>query len=790
MTTYKDKSHRGAPLGIILRSLLLALLLAGWSCDVWGQTGTNYSGIYYFINCGSGKTNPDDPKIEDIADEADYFYLVPADAPKQANNRDAWYSSSDTDGDSAKPYLTTYRTNKDAAEIPDGVTERPHNSVWIVKFASNDSGTDYYYLIHAATGKYVVHEAPFSGNYNRKSVHLLATDSPGENAEFAITATTHTTTYPTRDGYYNFRPKSRTSGNRFLNASNRNFNYYYSHSKTKDSNVVDYYEGLIGLYKNKNNDGANDASASDWVPVATLLDAPTITMDAATKKITVTDSNGLPAGYSIRYTFSSDGVPAAPTASTPDITDGELTNGAGTYKVAIERYGMLLTEIKTIKLVLNPTINITPVGGYTYDGTEKEPVVSVLDGEETIAVSEYDVTYSNNTNAGTATVTIKNKAGGNYLFFYSTTFTINPASLTISADALTKGYGDSDPALTYTPTGIAAGDDVADVLTGVLAREAGENVGTYAISQGTLESVSTNYTIGTFTPANFTITQKSIGNGTIPAAGITCDITRNNDDSFTVTVDNNGNAMTVGTSGTDYDYSLSTTGDASTKYYEVEATGANNYTGSFKVKYANAPFGTHDATNYSATFITDATGDEDYATPAGMTACIITDVDVATGVVTVETLDYIPENVPVVLLSDHAATGFFIQPRVVGGSDITSSQVSSNLLAVARGDDATRTFAVAEIYLLYKDEFVLNTAGTLPAERVYLPVAAIGGAPAKLGIDWDCITGITTPVDPSATTVPIGFANGIWYTLDGRRVSGKPTQRGLYISNGQKVVVK
>ena len=29
-----------------------------------------------------------------------------------------------------------------------------------------------------------------------------------------------------------------------------------------------------------------------------------------------------------------------------------------------------------------------------------------------------------------------------------------------------------------------------------------------------------------------------------------------------------------------------------------------------------------------------------------------------------------------------------------------------------------------------------------------------------------------------------------WYTLDGRRLSGKPTKKGLYIVNGKKVVIK
>ena len=197
-------------------SLLLMLLITS---AAWGQASSDYSGIYYFVNYGSGKSG--DPKIPSITNPDNYFYLVPADNPQQANKRDAWFSSdySTAIGDSEKPFLTTYKTKKDAATVPAGVTKRAHNSVWIVKFASTDGETDYYNIIHAATGKYVVYEPPYSAKNNRKSMHLLATDSPGENAKFAITINSE---------HYNFRPKSLTSGNRFLNAAYANYNFYYS----------------------------------------------------------------------------------------------------------------------------------------------------------------------------------------------------------------------------------------------------------------------------------------------------------------------------------------------------------------------------------------------------------------------------------------------------------------------------------------------------------------------------------------------------------------------------------
>ena len=34
-----------------------------------------------------------------------------------------------------------------------------------------------------------------------------------------------------------------------------------------------------------------------------------------------------------------------------------------------------------------------------------------------------------------------------------------------------------------------------------------------------------------------------------------------------------------------------------------------------------------------------------------------------------------------------------------------------------------------------------------------------------------------------------GTADG-WYTLDGRKLSGKPTAKGIYVNNRHKVVIK
>ena len=46
-------------------------------------------------------------------------------------------------------------------------------------------------------------------------------------------------------------------------------------------------------------------------------------------------------------------------------------------------------------------------------------------------------------------------------------------------------------------------------------------------------------------------------------------------------------------------------------------------------------------------------------------------------------------------------------------------------------------------------------------------------------------TGISTPFQMKSD-----IKNNIWYTMDGRRIDGKPTRAGLYIVNGKKVVIK
>ncbi len=83
---------------------------------------------------------------------------------------------------------------------------------------------------------------------------------------------------------------------------------------------------------------------------------------------------------------------------------------------------------------------------------------------------------------------------------------ISARPVEVTADAQSKTYGDIDPALTYKVTnGSLVGEDA---FTGALKRAAGENVGTYAISQNTL-TAGTNYSLS-FKGADLSITARNV----------------------------------------------------------------------------------------------------------------------------------------------------------------------------------------------------------------------------------------------------------------------------------------
>ncbi len=110
------------------------------------------------------------------------------------------------------------------------------------------------------------------------------------------------------------------------------------------------------------------------------------------------------------------------------------------YQVIAENYktvtGSATVEI-TAKALDNDDLAITlSQTEYTYDGTAKEPAVTVKDKDtsQVVPEKEYQVAYSDNVNAGKAKVTITDVEGGNYVVNGDKTFTINKAAMKVEAN--------------------------------------------------------------------------------------------------------------------------------------------------------------------------------------------------------------------------------------------------------------------------------------------------------------------------------------------------------------------
>ena len=200
--------------------------------------------------------------------------------------------------------------------------------------------------------------------------------------------------------------------------------------------------------------------------------------------------------------------------------------------------------------------------GVEYSGFVDGETEAVLGGELT-----YSYNYEQYGNVGTYTITPSGLTSGNYEITFKTgKLTVNAKGITVTADAVSKTYGDADPELTYTASGLVNGDK----LSGALTREVGTDIGTYAITQGTLTAGS-NYTIN-YTGATLTINKKPITEA---------DVTLNG--SLTYTGSEQTQPITV-TEGITY----TVTGDKATDVgtYELTVNGTDNYTGEVKLSWS------------------------------------------------------------------------------------------------------------------------------------------------------------------------------------------------------------
>jgi mannan endo-1,4-beta-mannosidase len=221
-----------------------------------------------------------------------------------------------------------------------------------------------------------------------------------------------------------------------------------------------------------------------------------------------------PANYTLSGVVSGDSVTLNnPASGTYD------TRNAGTGKT-VTVTGLAISGSSAPNYILSSTTANGPVGTINkasltvtaaanvkpYNGTiaaSATPTItsgSVQTGDTASFTETYDTANTGTGKTLTPSGSVNDGNGGNnyaYTFVASANGTINPATLTYTANAASMTYGSSVPALSGTVGGFISGENQGDATTGTLSfttpATPSSNVGTYAINGSGLTANNGNY---------------------------------------------------------------------------------------------------------------------------------------------------------------------------------------------------------------------------------------------------------------------------------------------------------
>ena len=482
-------------------------------------------------------------------------------------------------------------------------------------------------------------------------------------------------------------------------------------------------------------------------------------------------------------------------ASGSDAKQYDINQGTLALKEGVVNYDISGFTKGTFTIhgtAINPTVTLAD---WTY-GTPNNPSVSGNTGKGKVTYyykgqnqgnDKYSTTKP--VNAGNYTIKAEIAAKNQYEAGTATAnFKINKAPLTITADAKEKYYLDEDPVFTFSVEGLKYSDTKENVVTKCdLQRTAGEDVvdGGYEITKNGDPTTSSNYT-STFVPSILTIHPKNLGTGGNPSPGITIYAQKQGESPWSVSLYNGSRAFL----DSDFDSEVSPT-DIEGNYSVTVTAKSDNCTGSATTEYSTFNFPiTIGTTEKAAPYFT---AEQDLKTSEDIRPYIVNKVNPSVGTISIAPISFIPKDIPVLLLASSDASGLTLSP-MNDNKSISNVTLSYNKLMYS--SEGPVTVAAAQAYLYYNGEFVLTTAGSIKQDRFYLYNPNYNGnteepeptpAPSRtLRVIKDDTTGLFMLREE----VPTDTSTDRWYTLDGRRLNGKPTKKGLYIKNNNKVVVK
>ena len=240
-----------------------------------------------------------------------------------------------------------------------------------------------------------------------------------------------------------------------------------------------------------------------------------------------------------------------------------------------QNYGGTITWVEKPLNLSECTMTISPTS-YTYDGTAKKPTVTIkYNGTNLTNNTDYTVSYSNNTNAETGTVTAIGKE--HFTGQISKTFTIGKASPTLSFASSSVSKKTTDSSFTNTLTKKTDGTvtfSSSNTSVATVNSSSGlvtiKGVGKTTITANA--AAGTNYNAGSAS-YSLTVSARSISDCTmtISPTSYTYDGTAKKP---TVTIKNNSTNLTINT-----DYTVSYNNNTNAGTGTVTATGKGSYSG-------------------------------------------------------------------------------------------------------------------------------------------------------------------------------------------------------------------
>ena len=426
----------------------------------------------------------------------------------------------------------------------------------------------------------------------------------------------------------------------------------------------------------------------------------------------------------------------------------------------------------------------------TYTGSAITPEPLVIAGSLSLTKgTDYTYSYENNTNVGTATVRATFQGDYESLGYVEKTFTINPASVTLTANSDTKEYNGTE----QTVEGFTSSVDGL-TFNGVTASGSGTNTGTYdvtftGVTLNTTKDESGNYVVTETTNGTLTITAKTVSD----------------DNALKVTQDQNGFYATFTGSAND---AVNIPDAITVKSVTLERNFSNG-------KYATLmlPFTMTDGMTLTGAKIYQFVGVEKVEgqwiatmqTPTSplqantpyLVEPVTSDLtdgkvtfDLNGGMVTLktETSNEGSTNTDWQFVGTYTRLTYGTTPFTGNAYGFASKDKTVDGIEVKAGEFvyAKEGAAVPPLrcFLKYKNGEEFSGARAMSRHA-----SATDEMPQTITVRLLGANGETTGIGTLDTRTG-EFSTDGWYDMNGRKLSGKPTKKGLYINNGKKVVIK